>query len=59
MWSTGKKKPVFSWAIAHDLQKTYSETEGPLENPRWITALASLPYSDVFASGTLGLTVMS
>lgn len=29
----------------------HSETEGLIETPRWITSIASLRYSDLFASG--------
>jgi ribosomal RNA-processing protein 9 len=52
LWNTGKKKPIFSHALAHGLETYHSETEGPLENPRWILSLTTLPYSNIFVSGS-------
>ncbi|KZV62150.1 WD40 repeat-like protein [Peniophora sp. CONT] len=52
LWNMQKKKPVFTQAIAHGLHETQSESEGLLKSPRWITALATLRYSDLFASGS-------
>ncbi|THH16374.1 hypothetical protein EW146_g4261 [Bondarzewia mesenterica] len=52
LWTTQKKKPIFTQAIAHGLNETHSETEGIIKTPRWITALGSLRYSDLFASGS-------
>ncbi|KAF7315331.1 WD-REPEATS-REGION domain-containing protein [Mycena indigotica] len=52
LWSTQKKKPVFTQPIAHGLHETQSATEGVVETPRWITAVASLRYSDLIASGS-------
>ena len=52
LWTTGKKKPVFTQALAHGLATTASASEGPIRTARWITALACLPYGDVFASGS-------
>ena len=37
--------------VAHGLHEVHSETEGIIRTPRWITALASLRYSDLFMSG--------
>ncbi|KAJ3809114.1 WD40-repeat-containing domain protein [Lentinula aff. lateritia] len=57
LWSTSKKKPVFTCSVAHGAfnplseQVDEEETEIP-PHPRWITALASLRYSDLFASGS-------
>jgi ribosomal RNA-processing protein 9 len=51
LWTTQKKKPVFTQPLAHGLHEMHSETEGLLRSPRYITALASLRYSDLFASG--------
>jgi hypothetical protein len=51
LWTTQKKKPIFTQALAHGLNQVRSETEGLIETPRWITAIASLRYSDLFASG--------
>jgi ribosomal RNA-processing protein 9 len=52
LWSTQKKKPVFTQPLAHGFNEVHSATEGLIQTPRWITALASLRYSDVFASGS-------
>ncbi|KAI0267393.1 WD40-repeat-containing domain protein [Gloeopeniophorella convolvens] len=52
LWSTQKKKPIFTHAVAHGFSETLSETEGLLRSPRWITALGTLRYSDLFASGS-------
>ncbi|KAJ7072496.1 WD40-repeat-containing domain protein [Mycena amicta] len=52
LWSTLKKKPIFTQALAHGLHETQSATEGVVETPRWVTALASLRYSDLVASGS-------
>lgn len=51
VWTTAKKKPQFSRALAHGLHETLSETEGVVSTPRWITALACLRYADLIASG--------
>lgn len=56
LWSTSKKKPVFTCSVAHGAYNPLSEQvdEGEIQippHPRWITALASLRYSDLFASG--------
>ncbi|KXN91546.1 hypothetical protein AN958_00532 [Leucoagaricus sp. SymC.cos] len=52
LWSTQKKKPIFTYPLAHGLHTVHSSTSGPIQTPRWITSLASLPYSDLFASGS-------
>ncbi|KAJ3974565.1 WD40-repeat-containing domain protein [Lentinula raphanica] len=68
LWSTSKKKPVFTCGIAHGVHDPLSEQEGDDEatggedikippHPRWITALASLRYSDMFASGSYDGTI--
>ena len=51
LWSTQKKKPVYVQALAHGLHETVSEERGTVRSPRWITAIGSLHYSDLFASG--------
>lgn len=51
LWSTLKKKPIFTQALAHGFNEVLSESEGVIKTPRWITALGCLRYSDVFASG--------
>ena len=51
LWSTQKKKPVYVQALAHGLHETVTEERGTMTSPRWITAIGSLRYSDLFASG--------
>ncbi|KAG6877174.1 hypothetical protein C0992_010647 [Termitomyces sp. T32_za158] len=52
LWSTLKKKPIFTEPLAHGFNVAHSETEGLIRTPRWITAVASLRYSDVIVSGS-------
>ncbi|EPS93223.1 hypothetical protein FOMPIDRAFT_1136627 [Fomitopsis schrenkii] len=54
LWTTQKKKPVFTQALAHGLDEAHVETEGmpTIRKPRWVTAIGALPYSDLFASGS-------
>lgn len=52
LWAINKKKPIFTLPLAHGLNEFVSESEGIIGNPRWIVSLATLPYSDIFASGS-------
>ncbi len=65
LWSTQKKKPLFVLPLAHgldpplDLTATSAErtpdprrVTAPPPQPRWITALRAIPYSDVVLSGS-------
>ncbi|KAH7929245.1 WD40 repeat-like protein [Leucogyrophana mollusca] len=52
LWNTQKKKPVFTQALCHGFHEVQSSTEGLVQTPRWITTIASLRYSDLFASGS-------
>ncbi|KAJ7209621.1 WD40-repeat-containing domain protein [Mycena pura] len=52
LWTTQKKKPVFTQPLAHGLNEAESATEGIIQTPRWVTAVASLRYSDLIASGS-------
>ncbi|RPD58341.1 WD40 repeat-like protein [Lentinus tigrinus ALCF2SS1-7] len=54
LWSTQRKKPVFTQALAHgmDLSQVEAEKIETVRKPRWITSLGSLRYSDLFASGS-------
>ncbi|KAI0689539.1 WD40-repeat-containing domain protein [Cytidiella melzeri] len=54
LWTTQKKKPVFTQALAHGMDESHTETEDVeiVRKPRWITALACLRYSDLFVSGS-------
>ncbi|CAK5265719.1 unnamed protein product [Mycena citricolor] len=52
LWTTQKKKPVFTQALAHGLNAAESSTEGVINTARWVTAVASLRYSDLIVSGS-------
>ncbi|KAI1214944.1 WD40 repeat-like protein [Annulohypoxylon truncatum] len=63
LWSIQKKKPLFILAQAHGLERPLLPTEASAEEaptpkvvpppqPRWITALRTLPYSDLILSGS-------
>jgi ribosomal RNA-processing protein 9 len=59
LWSTQKKKPIYVQALAHGLHETVSEERGTITSPRWITAIGSLRYSDLFASGGTSLLALA
>jgi ribosomal RNA-processing protein 9 len=52
LWEISRKKPVFSVHTAHGLNTVESESEGDINTPHWITAIATLRYSDLFVSGS-------
>lgn len=52
LWDIGRKKPVFSCSPAHGVNVVESESEGEIGTAYWITAIASLRYSDLFVSGS-------
>ena len=63
LWTMHKKKPVFTVSSAHGLDPALQPAEAsaetnptpdtvPQPQPRWITALATIPYSDVILSGS-------
>ncbi|EIM24249.1 WD40 repeat-like protein [Wallemia mellicola CBS 633.66] len=52
LWNTGKKKAIYTNYISHGIHQHHSETEGIINQPRSITSIRSLPYSDLFASGS-------
>lgn len=63
LWSVTKKKPVYIEPIAHGIdpaleavqasaEKDPSPDAVPAPTPRWITALKTIPYSDVILSGS-------
>ncbi|KAL1923192.1 uncharacterized protein VTP21DRAFT_9568 [Calcarisporiella thermophila] len=52
LWNINKKKPIFTCPQAHGLRVHQSESEGSISTPYWITSLATLRYSDLFASGS-------
>ena len=63
LWTLHKKKPIFTVALAHGLDPPLRPDEASADQnpdpvvpsppqPRWITALATIPYSDVILSGS-------
>jgi len=63
LWSINKKKPIFTLPVAHGREPAPTDEErfeGPnpepgvvvKDQPRWITALKAVPYSDVVLSGS-------
>ncbi|KAL9638946.1 MAG: hypothetical protein Q9204_001307 [Flavoplaca sp. TL-2023a] len=63
LWSLHKKKPVFTVPVAHGFDPALKPEEASAEvvpspkvpgepQPRWITALATVPYSDLILSGS-------
>lgn len=63
LWNLQKKKPVFTVPLAHGVEPPLTPEEAFAEQdpdpnvpgpplPRWITALATVPYSDLILSGS-------
>ncbi|TAQ84375.1 hypothetical protein B7494_g7303 [Chlorociboria aeruginascens] len=63
LWQIQKKKPIFVLPFAHGFdpelkaeeasaERNPSEKIIPAKQPRWITALKTIPYSDVILSGS-------
>jgi ribosomal RNA-processing protein 9 len=62
LWALNKKKPQYTKRFAHGVDEplspgqvsaeTYPSETGIPAQPRWITCLASLPYTDLFFSGS-------
>ncbi|KAL5318039.1 hypothetical protein ACEPPN_015143 [Leptodophora sp. 'Broadleaf-Isolate-01'] len=63
LWVVHKKKPLFVLPLCHGVdpalkvedvsaEKTPDEKVIPQPTPRWITALATIPYSDVILTGS-------
>jgi len=63
LWAIHKKKPVFTLPLAHGVEQQmlpeeYSAEANPdasvvpAPSPRWVTALTTIPYSDVVLSGS-------
>lgn len=63
LWVIHKKKPIFTMPLCHGIEPPllYDEVSAeinpspktiPEPQPRWITALATIPYSDVVFSGS-------
>jgi len=63
LWVTHKKKPIYTLSQAHGSDPAMQPDEAsaetnpdpslvPAPQPRWITALTTIPYSDVILSGS-------
>lgn len=58
LWNTQRKKPIFTRLNAHGAGSKFringevSQSEQTEEGCSWITALAAVPYTDLFASGS-------
>lgn len=63
LWTMHKKKPIFTMPLTHGLDPPLKPEEAsaetspdpsivPAPQPRWITALTTIPYSDVILSGS-------
>lgn len=62
LWSLNKKKPQFVYRLGHGVDDVISAEKNSAEQqpdevvippqPRWITCLASVPYTDLFFSGS-------
>lgn len=64
LWSSHKKKAIFTFPCAHGVDRPLDPAEAFAEmdlegrqvpappQPRWITALAALPFGDTFVSGS-------
>lgn len=63
LWAIHKKKPMHTISLCHGLEPSLQPDEAsaethpdpkviPQASPRWITALTTIPYSDVVLSGS-------
>ncbi|QPG74184.1 hypothetical protein FOA43_001508 [Brettanomyces nanus] len=65
LWSTSKKKPIFTVRQAHGMQPkikavdvsaerdvNIAEQQVPKQLPFWITSIHAIPFSDIFVSGS-------
>lgn len=63
LWVTHKKKPIFTIPFSHGIQEPMAPEEVsanlhpdpsivPTPQPRWITALTTIPYSDIILTGS-------
>lgn len=70
LWSLAKKKALFTERLAHDLQPSHTPSQAsaetsvekasqqiPERQPYWITAIHSVPYSDIFVTGSYNGTI--
>ncbi|WWC86652.1 uncharacterized protein L201_001529 [Kwoniella dendrophila CBS 6074] len=52
LWHIGKKKPIFTQAFAHGMSDLVDSEEYSISGPRWITSLAGIRGTNLFASGS-------
>lgn len=63
LWNMHKKKPIFTVPVAHGVDQPMASPQNCAQSnggspnsgpalPRWITALATVPYSDLIFSGS-------
>ncbi|KAI8453918.1 WD40-repeat-containing domain protein [Phakopsora pachyrhizi] len=54
LWTTSKKKAIFTHSLAHGVERVAvtGTTNEIVCQPRWITSLYCIPYSDTFMSGS-------
>jgi len=63
LWTMHKKKPIFTLHLTHGVDPPLKPEEAsaethpdpsivPAPQPRWVTALTTIPYSDVILSGS-------
>ncbi|KAH8804550.1 WD40-repeat-containing domain protein [Xylogone sp. PMI_703] len=63
LWTVQKKKPIFTVPICHGIEEPLKPEDVsadahpdpaivPTPQPRWITALATIPYSDIILTGS-------
>ncbi|KAJ1676885.1 pre-rRNA processing protein [Spiromyces aspiralis] len=52
LWHKSRKKPIFTQHLAHGVDEQQQQQQQDALNPCWITALATLPLSDMFVSGS-------
>ncbi|KAI7945135.1 hypothetical protein MJO28_010830 [Puccinia striiformis f. sp. tritici] len=54
LWTTGKKKAVFTEPLAHGSEAitVTGTTDEIINQPRWVTSIYCIPYSDLFISGS-------
>ncbi|POW04195.1 hypothetical protein PSHT_11402 [Puccinia striiformis] len=54
LWTKGKKKAVFTEPLAHGSEAitVTGTTDGIINQPRWVTSIYCIPYTDLFVSGS-------
>ncbi|OZJ05442.1 hypothetical protein BZG36_01634 [Bifiguratus adelaidae] len=52
LWDLNKKKPVYTQHHSHGFREHESQSEGTITTPHPILSIATLPYSDLIATGS-------